>query len=163
MALCGCSLEPEKPESIPPTRSTDTPDQGKLGAAITVKGEDTELRVRVRRVLDPAPASAADTTLAPRARFVGIALELENIGDGIYSESPLQDSTLLTGAGTSADPVTLLGGPCARRFSTHVTLRPGARRKGCVAFEVRQGERPATFQFALDSGFAPEVGTWALG
>lgn len=127
-----------------------------------MKGDDTELRVRVTRVLDPAPAGAADTTLAPRARFVGIQLVLENIGDAAYSESPLQSSKLLTGKGVAADPVTLIGGPCAGRFATHVTLRPGGRRQGCVAFEVGSGERASRFQFALDSGFAPEVGTWTL-
>lgn len=163
MVLGGCSLGEQKPESTPPTRSTDTPDEGRLGAAITVKGEDTELRVRAIRVIDPVSAGPVDRPLTPRARFVGVMLELENIGDGVYSASPLADSRLITSDGRRADPVTLAGGPCSRRFASHVTLRPSATAKGCVSFEVPAGGSPVTFEFALDSGFAPEVGTWRLG
>ena len=117
----------------------------------------------LRRVLDPAPAAPADTPLAAGARFVGAELELRNIGDAPYSESPLADAKLITAGGAEADSVNLLGGPCGGRFALHVTLRPGARRDGCVAFEVGRGETPRTLRFALDSGFAPEVASWSLG
>jgi hypothetical protein len=158
----GCSLEPEKPESIPPPRVEDTPDKGKIGDAITVRGQETELQVRVVGVLDPAPAAPADTPLDPRARFVGVDLRLRNIGEGRYSESPLAGSTLLTAGGGEAEPVNLIGGPCGGDFALRVALAPGARRAGCVPFEVSAGERPVSFEFALDSGFAPEVGRWRL-
>jgi hypothetical protein len=160
--LSGCSLGPQKPESIPPPRVTDTPDKGTIGDSITLRGQETELEVRVVRVLDPAPAGPADITLDPRARFVGVELRLRNIGAGRYSESPLAGSTLLTGGGGEAEPVNLIGGPCGGDFALHVSLAPGARRAGCVPFEVAGGKRPASFQFGLDSGFAPEVGTWRL-
>jgi hypothetical protein len=160
--LSGCSLGPQKPESIPPPRVTDTPDKGTIGDPITLRGQETELEVRVVRVLDPAPAAPADTPLDPSARFVGVELRLRNIGAGRYSESPLAGSTLLTVGGGEAEPVNLIGGPCGGDFALHVSLAPGARRAGCVPFEVASGKRPASFQFALDSGFAPEVGTWRL-
>jgi hypothetical protein len=117
----------------------------------------------VTGVLDPVSGSPADTTLAPNARFVGVQLTLRNIGQGTYSESPLADSKLLTRSGATTHPVNLLGGPCGGRFPLQVNLRPGAKADGCLPFEVRQTEQPSRFQFALDSGFAPEVGTWRLG
>lgn len=158
----GCSPIPKQPKPTPPPPNTDTtPDQGGIGTPITLRGTETELEVRVTRVLDPAPASPGDQTLSPRDRFVGIQLALRNIGQGVYAESPLSDSKLFA-AGTEADSVNLLGGPCGQRFALHVSLRPDQRATGCVAFELRSGLRPATFQFALDSGFGPEVGTWRL-
>ena len=160
-ALCGCTLLPERPESIPPPPSFDTPDRGKVGDAITLKGEKTELKVTVLRVLDPAPVGNADTTLIPDARFVGIAVELENIGQAPFSESPLADADLVTD-GRPAEPVNLLGGPCGGSFPLHVTLRPNARKQGCIPFEVRGPDRLVAFKFALGSGFAPEIGEWRL-
>jgi hypothetical protein len=158
----GCTLIPKQPKSTPPPPNTDTtPDQGGIGTPITLRGTRTELEVRVTRVLDPAPASPGDQTLSPQDRFVGIELVLRNIGQGVYAESPLSDSKLFAG-GTEADSVNLLGGPCGRGFPLHVTLRPGQRAAGCVPFELRGGLRPSKFQFALDSGFGPEVGTWSL-
>jgi len=157
---CSISLEPEKPKSIPPPENPDTPDTGRVGDAITVLGQDTELRVIVERVLDPAP-SGPDRPLRPGARFVGIELRLENIGEARYSASPLGDAELLTDRGP-ADPTTLLFGPCAKGFASHVNLAPGERRAGCLTFEVRPGAEPTKFRYALDSGFAPEVGTWKL-
>jgi uncharacterized protein DUF4352 len=163
-ALSGCSLAPKKPKSIPPPPNTDTsPDQGGVGTPITLRGETTELEVRVTGVLDPVSGSPADTTLSPNARFVGVRLTLRNIGQGTYSESPLEDSKLLTRNGAPTHPVNLLGGPCGGRFPLQVHLRPGQRTEGCLPYEVSRSEEPARFQFALDSGFAPEVGTWRLG
>jgi hypothetical protein len=163
VGVSGCSLIPKEPKSIPPPPNTDTtPDRGGIGTPITLRGTETELEVRVTRVIDPTTGSAADQTLRPGDRFVGVVLALRNIGQANYSESPLSDSKLLAG-GSQADPVNLLGGPCGGRFALHVTVRPGSRTRGCVPFEVRGGARPSRFQFALDSGFATEVGTWRLG
>ena len=158
----GCSLTPKQPKSTPPPPNTDTtPDQGGIGTPITLRGTQTELEVRVTTVLDPAPASPGDQTLSPRDRFVGVELVLRNIGQGVYAESPLSDSKLFAGT-TEADSVNLLGGPCGRGFALHVSLRPGERARGCVAFELRSELRPSRFQFALESGFGTEVGTWRL-
>jgi hypothetical protein len=159
----GCSLLPKQQKSTPPPPNTDTsPDHGGIGTPITLRGTDTELEVTVTRMLDPAPASPGDQALSPRDRFVGIELRLRNIGQGTYAESPLSDSKLLLADGSEADAVNLLGGPCGGRFALHVSLRPGARARGCVPFEARTAVDPVRFQFALDSGFAPEVGTWRL-
>src|SRR3954447_16738418 len=160
LVVSGCTLTPKQPKSTPPPPNTDpTPDHGGIGTPITLRGTDTELEVRVTGVLDPAPASAGDQPLSPQSRFVGVELVLRNIGQGVYAESPLSDSKLFAG-GTEAESVNLLGGACGRGFALHVALRPGERASGCVPFELRSGLRPSRFQFALDSGFGSEVGTW---
>jgi hypothetical protein len=161
-SLTGCSLPSNEPKSLPPPPNTDTtPDNGGIGTPITLRGSETELEVRVLRVLDPVTGAPADQTLRPGDRFVGIELALRNIGQSNYSEAPLSDSKLFIG-GAEADSVNLLGGQCGGRFPLHVTLRPGARTRGCVPFEVRRGASPSRFQFALDSGFGREVGTWRV-
>jgi hypothetical protein len=159
----GCTLISKQKSSPPPPNTDTTSDQGGIGTPITLRGTETELEVRVTRVLDPAPAAPGDQTLSARDRFVGIELALRNIGKANYSESPLSDSKLLLADGSEADPVNLLGGPCGGRFALHVTLRPGAKADGCIPFEAPRRQRPSRFQFALESGFAPEIGTWTLG
>src|SRR5262249_29872704 len=155
-------LTQKQPKSTPPPSNTDTtPDQGGIGAPITLRGTDTELEVRVTRVLDPAPVSPGDQTLSPRDRFVGVELVLRNIGQGVYAESPLSDSKLFAGA-TQADSVNLIVGPCGGHFASNAILRLGRRVTGCVPFERRSGLRQSRFQFALDSGLGAEVGTWRL-
>jgi hypothetical protein len=163
LAVSGCSLLPTHRKSIPPPPNTDTtPDVGGIGTPITLRGTSTELEVAVTHVLDPLPVAVADQTLRPGDRFVGVEVRLRNIGDGLYSESPLSDSKLLVAGGAEADGVNLLGGPCGGRFPLHVALGPRARTSGCLPFELGRGERPDRFQFALDSGFGGEVGTWRL-
>src|SRR5262249_57201005 len=100
VALSGCSisLAPKKPKSIPPPPNTDTsPDRGGVGTPITLRGEQTELEVRVTGVLDPVAGGPADTSLAANARFVGIRLTLHNIGAGGPGEAPRARSKLVTG------------------------------------------------------------------
>jgi hypothetical protein len=162
LPLSGCTLLRHE-KSLPPPPNTDTtPDTGGIGTPITIRGSQTELEVRVTRVLDPAPVGAGDQTLNPGDRFVGVELILRNIGGAVYAESPGEDSKLLLADGSEADGVNLLGGTCGGNFPLHVSLRPGTRTAGCVPFEVARGARPQRFQFALDSGFGTEVGTWNL-
>jgi hypothetical protein len=40
--------------------------------------------------------------------------------------------------------------------------RAGARRQGCIPFEVPEGRKAKQFQFTLDSGFGPQAGEWSL-
>ena len=105
---------------------------------------------------------ANDATPNPRARFVGVKVELHNLGPSPYEESPLSDAALFSAGGRAADPVTVLDGPCSGGFASHVKIPAGRTRAGCLAFEVAAGDRPVLFTFALDSGFADEKGTWHL-
>jgi len=167
LALClattGCSLEPEKPEQIPPPPGTpDGSNQGKLGDAIRLTGQEVEMRVRVVRVLDPLPVGSSDKTLESGARFVGVEFELENVGDTVYDEAPLGAAGMLSADGAEASPQSVLGGPCKQSFPSNVRVPPAQKRSVCTAFELGAGKQPASFTFGLDSGFGDEVGEWRL-
>lgn len=120
------------------------------------------VRVRVVRVLNPAPVGPSDVTLSASARFVGVEISIANLSQVNFDESPLADSMLLTNGGSTANTTRVLGGPCGGGFASHVKIAPGGERSGCVTFEVPRGKRPAEFRFALDAGLAPQAGTWKL-
>ena len=164
--LCGavgCSLEPAPPKDIPPAPTpAEGSNRGRIGDSIRLEGGALAMRVSVVGVIDSVPVGPSDATVDPGARFVGVEIELENLGPDAYEGSPLGGASLRTDNGREADPVTLLDGPCAGGFASHVKIPPGQKRGGCLAFEVGPGRRANAFLFALDSGFAEEVGTWKL-
>ncbi len=43
-----------------------------------------------------------------------------------------------------------------------VTIRPGDSRVGVIPFHIKKGVRLVRLQYALDSGFAPDVGEWEI-
>jgi hypothetical protein len=162
--LSGCSAGPKEPKSIPPPPvPPNGSNQSKLGGSIRLAGSASQMRVTVSKVDDPVAVAPADAPVEPNARFAGVFITLRNVGDTPYDESPLSDASLLLSGGAKIEGAGVLGGPCARMFASHVTVEPGAERSGCIAFEVPAKQSPATFQFALDSGFGEEVGMWKLG
>jgi hypothetical protein len=166
--VAGCSAGPKEPKSIPPPPvPANGSNQAKLGGSIRLAassaGASVQMRVTADRVDDPVEVGGGDATVTPNAHFAGVFITLRNVGDADYDESPLADASLLLSDGAKVLGEGVLGGPCARGFAAHVKVAPGAESSGCIAFEVPAGRRPATFQFALDSGFGEEVGMWKLG
>ncbi len=166
LILGGCSLEPEAPEEIPPPPATkEGSNQGKVGDAIRLSGGDVEMpidvRVRLVRVIDPLPAGSSDQVNGPK-RFVGVELELENVGTVAYDEAPLGASTMTTSDGAEASRASVTSGLCAQRFPSNLRVPPGQKRETCATFELDPRQRPASFEFALDSGFGSEVAEWML-
>jgi hypothetical protein len=163
MLLAGCSLGPKEPKSLPPAPvPPNGSNQSKLGGSIRLQSEASAIRVTVNRVDDPVVVGAADATVMPKAHFAGVFITLRNVGQTNYDESPLSDASLLLSGVAKVLGEGVLGGPCARGFASHAKVLPGAEASGCIAFEVPAGQSPATFQFALDSGFGQEVGMWQL-
>jgi hypothetical protein len=166
-ALAGCSGGPKEPKSIPPPPvPANGSNQAKVGGSIRLAassaGSSVQARVTVDRVDDPVAVGAADATVTPNAHFAGVFITLRNVGDTSYDESPLSDASLLLSGGAKVLGEGVLDGPCARGFASHAKVLPGAEASGCIAFEVPAAQSPATFQFALDSGFGEEVGMWQL-
>ena len=167
LALAGCSAGPKQPQSIPPPPvPANGSNQSKVGGSIRLAassaGSSVQVRVSVNRVADPVEVGAADAPITRAARFAGVFISLLNVGDTNYDESPLSDASLVTSGGAKVLGEQVLGGPCAGEFASNVKVVPGAARSGCIVFEVPAGQKPAEFQFALDSGFGQEVGTWQL-
>lgn len=141
--------------------SEPEPSTAAVGDALTLHGnsEGLEVRVTLLRVVDNVKSS--NEFLQPEAgnRYVAFQLRLENLGSEVYDDSPSNGAAVVDTQdqefkATFADAVEpALGSP---------TIRSGDRRVGWITFEVAKASKLRTFQFALDSGFAPEAGEWTL-
>ena len=168
MGASSCSTETKSTADKPSSGgSSDGGDSGgsttaKLGDTITLEGTDTKMAVTVDRVLDPLSVGQFDQPMNKGNRFVGVAMELRNVGDKTYNDSPSNGATLIVSGDQQADATIVSGGECGGSFASSATIAPGSRRVGCIPFEVPGNTQPRTFQFALDSGFGPQSGEWTL-
>jgi hypothetical protein len=135
--------------------------KARVGDSITIKTTETKLKVTVLGVMDPVNAGQYDQPAASR-RYVGVQLSIRNVGGNSYSDAPSNGAQLVDNHDEQADPTLLTGGDCTIGFSSDVRLSPGSRQKGCIAFEIKKRAKPATFQFAGDSGFGPGNAEWTL-
>jgi hypothetical protein len=67
--------------------------EARVGDSITLEGRDTSVRVQVVEVIDPVEP----TLISPEAgnRLVGIELEIENVGEGVFEGYPSNGATLV--------------------------------------------------------------------
>ena len=134
----------------------------RIGDSITLKGLSGErIRVKVIRVVDPATGGEFDEPKAAH-RYVGVYVQLKNVGRKAYRDSPSNSGTLVTTGDKEAASALIAEGECSGEFGGSVRLSPGSKRRGCLPFEVRDGRDPQEFQFALNSGFADDFGEWRL-
>lgn len=155
------------------TETTDKPDapggdsggkrpRARLGDAITLKGTDAKLKVKVLRVSRNLQVGEFDKPQSPRNRFVGVFVRLTNVGRKTYKDSPSNGAKLITSHDEQADPAIITTGSCSSTFASDVTLSSGSSQQGCIPFEIKRSAKPKTFQFGLDSGFGPQTGEWSL-
>jgi hypothetical protein len=134
-----------------------------VGEPVVVEGAGAGLRLEATlvRVLDPLRVGRFDRP--PRgSRLVGVELVLRNVGRATYADAPAGGATLLTTRDEEATPTLVSGGACGGAFSAYTTLRPGARRRGCIPFEVRRRARLEAFELALEAGYGRKSGKWSL-
>jgi hypothetical protein len=98
----------------------------------------------------------------PGYRYVGVQVRLGNVGQTVYDDSPENGAILIDDRGEQhyADLAEVTAGD---GFGGHVQLQEEETRTGYIVFQLPQNVRPATFQFALDSGFAQNMAQWTLG
>ena len=145
------------PEATPGQTGTGL---AKVGSSLTLAGSNgLQMKVTVTAYLDPATAGEFETP-QQGARFVGVKLQLVNVGQQAYDDSPTNGSKLITNTDEQADATVTTGGSC--ESPSTVTIAPGDTRVVCIPFEIPAAQRGRTFQFALDSGFADEKGQWSL-
>jgi hypothetical protein len=111
------------------------------------------------RVIDPLSDSGA--TLQPGTRAVGVVVQIENRGPGIYDSSATGDVSVVPSSGT-ATPVFAGHGVCQtqlRDFDNYITA--GEIRHGCVAFAIDATAKVSAVHFA-SHGQASGRATWAL-
>lgn len=137
-----------------------------VGGGITLVGSDENLKVRVTvvSIADPAsPKNAEFSSLEAGSRFVGVQLNLENVGTVAYSDSPTNGAKLIDTQGQQYDPEIaeeITQGP---GIGATVTIAAGSNASGWMVFQIAQSTQLRTFQMALDSGFADQHGEWTLG
>ena len=74
-------------------------------------------------------------------RFVGVVIEIRNIGNAGVSDSPSNSSTLVTTDGQQYSEATIAyqGAACEGSFGSGANIAPGDSRSGCIAFKVPDG------------------------
>jgi hypothetical protein len=119
-----------------------------------------KVSANVLQVIDPANGQDGYVP-KPGYRYVGVQVRLGNVGQSVYDDSPENGAILVDDRGEQhyADLAELTDGD---GFGGHVTLQPEETREGFIVFQLPQNVRPATFQFALDSGFAQNMAQWTL-
>jgi hypothetical protein len=133
-----------------------------IGDTLTLEGsEGLKMRVTLLKVIDPVTAGEFEAP-GGNKRLVGIRIAMENISETQYDDSPSNGSVLIYGDDEQADATILAGGECSSSFASQAKIAPGARRQGCIPFEVPKGDKLKQFQFTLDSGFGPQAGEWSL-
>lgn len=154
------------------TTTTDQPDRGsgggdekrprsRVGDAITLKGTDTRVKVKLLGVDRNVSVGEFDQP-QPGRKFVGVRIRLTNVGDATYDDAPSNGAKLITSREEQADPAIVTGGDCGGSFQSDTTISPGSSQQGCIPFEMKKRAKPKMFQFSLDSGFGPETGEWSL-
>jgi hypothetical protein len=155
----GCSTEiSDEPDS---GDKRETGKKAKLGDAITLTGQETEVRVTVLDVIDPVEAGEFDEPESGN-KYVGVRVQIENVGDGPYQDSPGNGATLITNKDEEGQQSILTAGICKSGFDSDIRVSPGSKRRGCIPFEIPETQDPKTFQFGPDSGFGEETGEWSL-
>jgi hypothetical protein len=139
------------------------PKRARLGDSITLEGNDSKIKVTVLGVTDPLSVGSFDEPSQRNSRFLGVEIELRNVGSTTYSDSPSNGAKIVTDTHEQADPTIVSEGDCSGGFAYDAIVSPGSILKGCIPFEVKNGQLPKTFQFSLDSGFGPQSGEWRLG
>ncbi len=166
LALTACAAGTEV------TSTPDGPQEGqqpraeagrtaKVGDKITLAGSDENLKVAVT-VLKVVNTRSTDAFEPEKGnRFVAVRIALKNTGTLPYDDSPSNGAKLLDADDQQYDAA-LVTGVAAGPLLDSVKMAPGKGRQGVIVFSVPKSAKPASFQFTLDSGFAPQTGEWTL-
>lgn len=152
--------QPEDPE---PTPEEPAEVRAAVGDAITLRGSDEALQVRatVTSIIDPGTPPGEFMEPGEGMRYVAIDVQLENVGTSPYSDSPDNGAQLIDQDNRQHNTTFGDVSEC-QTFGGSVTMAPGDVRAGCLVFEVPAAAAVRSFQFTLDSGFAPQTGVWDL-
>lgn len=135
----------------------------KIGGTISLTGMhgDEKLAVTLVKVADPAKSSEEFSGPSDGKRWVAVQIRVTNTGTAAYADSPGNGAKLVDTQSQRYSETfgnTTLG----QAMDTDVKLAPGDSALGVILFEVPADQKLATFQFALDSGFADQTGQWQM-
>lgn len=139
------------------------PEVAKVGDTIALTGTEdgAKLDVTVVKVADDAKSSVEGFVPDDGNRWIGVQFKLVNTGSVAYSDSPANGTQVYDAEGQQFGPTfaDITAGPS---MSSDVNLKPGAKALGWITFEAPKNAKVATVHFAMDSGFADQVGEWKL-
>ena len=151
------------PASTATTQQASSAQIASIDSPITLSGNGGEkMQVTVLAVQDPLTVNPAADTADPGTRFVSVKIRLTDVGSTAYGDSPSNGAVLLDNADQQAKSTIVSGGPAGNGFAPQANIPPGGTEVGWIPFEINQGNQPAKFQFTLNSGFADQIGQWAL-
>lgn len=136
----------------------------KVGDSIALTGmrNDEKLNVTLVKFADPATVTDQFMQADAGKRYVAVQIRIVNTASTVYSDSPTNGAKLVDAKGQQYD-LTFIDTSLGQNFSGSVKLAPGGTALGVMEFEMPTAEKPVTFQFTLDSGFADQTGQWQLG
>ncbi|AZP20892.1 DUF4352 domain-containing protein [Streptomyces aquilus] len=134
-----------------------------VGDTVSLTGSEPgeRLDVTVTKVVDPAPTNPDDFQPDAGNHYVAVQFRLKNTGTAVYHDSPSNGATVIDKAGQRFDS-TLGDSAAGPAFPASVNVGPGKTALGFITFEVSDGSRIVTVQFAMNSGFADDVGEWTV-
>ncbi|MDP9849595.1 DUF4352 domain-containing protein [Streptosporangium lutulentum] len=160
----GQPLVVQPPEANQPAQDQQPPSGqvAKVGETVTVAGLKPEVQVAatLNRVIDNATPDNRFLRPKDGNRFVAVELSLKNVGQEVYTDSPIIGALLIDAEGRQHNAA-LAGVAEGVSFGGAVSVAVGDSRKGVVVFEVPAGARPAKLQFGVM--FGQQKGEWQLG
>lgn len=167
LTACGTSAQTAKnPE--PTASASPRVHRAKVGEAIILTCADDangprglKIAVKVGNVVSNATGRGAFENPRKGERFVAVRFVLKNVGVTEYHDSPTFGAKLIDTEGRGYDPTvaTVASGP---GFGRVVILAHGQIRSGFIVFAVPKTTRVAGVQYALNAGYAPELGEWHM-
>jgi hypothetical protein len=121
-----------------------------------------KLTVTLVKFADPATVTDQFMQADAGKRYVAVQIRITNTASTVYSDSPTNGAEIIDAKGQQYD-LTFVDTSLGQNFAGSVKLQPGATALGVMEFEMPTGEKPVTFQFTLNSGFADQTGQWQLG
>ncbi|MEU6232585.1 DUF4352 domain-containing protein [Kitasatospora sp. NPDC047058] len=136
----------------------------KLGDTIALKGMEKSNTADVTAVKLVDPAESANEYFKPAdgKRWVAVQFQIKATGAAAYGEAPLNSAKVVDTQGQAYGP-TVAETKAGPDFQTPTNIAPGESGKGFITFEVPADAKIDKVQFALDNGFANQVGQWKIG
>jgi hypothetical protein len=164
--LTGCGTAAQTAKNPEPTSTPLRVHQANVGTAITLTGVDDangggtlKLAVKVKDVVSTAVGQGAFENPRKGERFAAVQFVFKNVGSTPYHDSPTFGAKVIDTGGHAYDPTvaTVSAGP---GFSRVVGLLRGQVRSGYIVFAVPRTAKIVGVRYALNAGYATELGEW---
>jgi hypothetical protein len=135
-----------------------TTSKAKFGKSLTLHGIQASEKMLVHPSALRIVAPGQFESVPSGKRLVGVNISLKNTGQAAYSDAPSNSTKLVTTAGKVIGAVITESDECKSPGSVNVPR--GQKRSVCIAFLVPKSAHLRYLKFALNSGYANQVGQW---